>query len=207
MDPATPPPSPAASAATAPYAYAVPEEPPRTARERELCKKASRFDWPYWGTTVLLSAGAISLDQFVIQSWPHAGERLIGPALIGVTWGGVIGGGYLSLPKCTPDDVRVGGPPEGEVHVAWPAAVAMALIAGATAPLLVGIETGTGPSTDPWSTAERSMRLVIAGVAGAGGALLPYVFPPRTWRASRELERLRAGADNKGAFLSYTLRF
>jgi hypothetical protein len=94
------------------------------------------------------------------------------------------------------------------------AAVATPLLAGATAPLLVGIETGTGAVTTPWSTAERTGRLVTAGVAGAGGALLPYLIPPKTWRAAKELQKIRVGAvastgsaAPSGALVSYTLRF
>jgi hypothetical protein len=190
----------------APYAYAATEGPGQAARERDLCKTASQFDWIYSGSTVLLTAGAIALDNLVVQSAKEPELRLTGPALIGITWGSVLGGGYLSLPKCDAGFVD-GAPPDGDVHVRWPIAVAVALLAGATAPLVVGIETGTGPSTDPWSTTERSMRLVVASAAGIGGSLLPYVLPPRTWRAAQELRRIRAGADGRAAFLSYTLSF
>ena len=51
------------------------------------------------------------------------------------------------------------------------------------------------------------MRLVIASAAGIGGLLLPYLLPPRTWRAAQELRRFRAGADGHAAFVSYTLSF
>jgi hypothetical protein len=58
------------------------------------------------------------------------------------------------------------------------------------------------------STVEREMRLVIAGVAGFGGALLPYVLPPTTVAAAREIDRLRFGVDGHGgAFVGYSATF
>jgi hypothetical protein len=206
--------------------YAATDERARTPREKELCASASQFDYVYWGSTVLLTAGAILLDGFVIQPASEPVVRLSGPALVGLTWGGVLGGGYLSLPKCEPGLVR-SGPPEGDVHRSWPGALAIALVAGATAPLIVGIETGTGPTTAGWSTEERAGRLVTAGIAGFIGALVPYLLPPKTWRAAKELERIRAGGppqlgwgtapdarvpwgpppNARGGFLTYALRF
>ena len=44
------------------------------------------------------------------------------------------------------------------------------------------------------------MHLVAAGVSGFGGALLPYLLPPSTWAASRELEKIRVGTDGRGGF-------
>ena len=134
---AVPPPPPAAQV-EAPYAYAATDERPRSAHERDLCKTASQYDWMYSGGTLLLTAGAIALDNLVIQSAKEPELRLTGPALVGLTWGSVLGGGYLSLPKCDPGLVNA-PPPEGDVHVRWPIAVAIALFAGATAPLVVGI--------------------------------------------------------------------
>ena len=46
-----------------------------------------------------------------------------------------------------------------------------------------------------------------SGLAGFGGALLPYLLPPRTWRAAKELEKLRVSATQGGAFVGITLRF
>ena len=51
------------------------------------------------------------------------------------------------------------------------------------------------------------MRLVLAGTGGAIGALLPYLLPPKTWRAKKELEHIRAGATAHGGFVGYTLSF
>jgi hypothetical protein len=211
VDSATPPPSysgPAAAQAAAPYVYAATDERPRTPREVELCHEASQFDWLYFGSYVLLDAGSVALDETVFQLSSHSGIRLLGPGLIGLMWGGTIGGGYLSLPKCEPSLVR-SPPPEGDVRTSWPAAVAFALLAGATAPILVGVETGTGAVTLPWSTAERSGRLFAAGGGAFVGALLPYIpfLSPKTWSAAKELEHIRAGADVTGAFVTYTTRF
>jgi hypothetical protein len=51
------------------------------------------------------------------------------------------------------------------------------------------------------------MHLVTAGLAGLGGALLPYLIPPRTWAAAQELDRLRFETDGRGAVVRYSLAF
>ena len=52
------------------------------------------------------------------------------------------------------------------------------------------------------------MHIVAAGLSGFGGALLPYLLPPRTWSAARELDKLRFGADARGnVFVSYGVTF
>ena len=52
------------------------------------------------------------------------------------------------------------------------------------------------------------MHIVAAGVAGFGGALLPYLLPPSTWAAARELDHLRFGADARGnVVLGYSRAF
>jgi hypothetical protein len=52
------------------------------------------------------------------------------------------------------------------------------------------------------------MHIVAAGLAGFGGALLPYLLPPRTWRASRELMRLRLATTTAGGpLLGYSFEF
>jgi hypothetical protein len=206
VEPSTPPTPSVRETAPSAYVYAATDERPRGPREEELCKTASEFDWLYSTTWFALDAGAIVLDQYVVQSAGSPAVRLLGPGLIGFMWGGFIGGTYLALPKCSPSLVRA-PPPEGEVRRYWPAALALALLAGATAPFIVGIETGTGAVTDPWSTLERSGRLIAAGTAAFGGALVPYLIPPKTWRAAKELERIRVGASASGGFVSYTLRF
>lgn len=155
---------------------------------------------------MLADAGAIAFDSLFLQAQTGAGVRLLGPSLVGLSWGFTLGGGYLALPKCSPDFVRA-RPLEGGRHAVWPIAVSLSLLAGATAPVIVGVETGEGKATLPWSTTERSMRLVLAGTGGVLGALVPYLLPPKTWRAAKQLERIRAGADAHAAFLSYSLKF
>jgi hypothetical protein len=172
----------------------------------ELCKKASDVDWLYFGGALLADVGTITLDELVFQVSHTEGVRLVGPPLVGLSWGFTLGGGYLALPKCSPDFVG-SAPPEGNVRADWPMVVGVSLLATATAPALVGIETGVGPVTLPWSTTERAMRLVLAGAGGLAGALLPYLLPPKTWRAAKELEHIRAGATAHGGYLGYAISF
>ena len=189
-----------------PYVYAATDYRPRGGREIELCSRASHVDWLYLGASVLADAGSIALDELVFQVARTESERLVGPSLIGLSWGFTVGGGYLALPKCSPDFVQA-LPPEGGVRPDWPMAIGLTLLATATAPAIVGIETGTGPVTLPWSTTERSLRLVLAGAGGAIGALLPYLLPPKTWRAAKELQRIRAGVTAHGGFVGYVISF
>jgi hypothetical protein len=172
----------------------------------ELCRRASSVDWLYLGGSVLADAGSIALDELVFQVARTESERLVGPSLIGLSWGFTVGGGYLALPKCSPDFVSA-APPEGGVRADWPMAIGLTLLATATAPAIVGIETGTGSVTLPWSTTERSLRLVLAGAGGAIGALLPYLLPPKTWRAAKELQHIRAGVTAHGGFVGYAISF
>jgi hypothetical protein len=51
------------------------------------------------------------------------------------------------------------------------------------------------------------MHLVAAGVAGFAGAFVPYLIPPSTWSAARELERLRVSSDGHSAFVGYGREF
>ncbi len=207
MDQATPPKTPPPSqAAPSAYDYAASDERPRGAREEELCAKASHFDYLYGASLVALDVASLLADADAFQLQAQPGVRLIGPALVGMTWGATLSGLYLSLPKCSPGLVA-SQPPEGNVHESWPLAFAIALVSGATAPLIVGVETGTGLVTLQWPVWERSSRLVVAGVGGFVGALLPYLIPPKTRRAAKELENIRAGADARGAWLSYTASF
>jgi len=128
------------------------------------------------------------------------------PDWLGLTWGFTLGGGYLSIPKCSMDYVQ-SRPPEGDVRVVWPMAVAFAALAGVTAPIIEATEIGAPSLT--WSDGERVTRVVLSSGLGVAGALLPYLLPPKTWRAARELERIRAGAtaDGRGAFVSWGVRF
>lgn len=179
---------------------------PVTAEEAELCRTAGRFDWAYLGVMVLADAGTVVLDSGVLQSNAHAGVRLVGPGLVGLSWGWSIGGAYLTLPQCRSDWAHT-HPLEGDTRREWPLALGFSLLAGAMAPVIVGVETGEGNQTLTWSPGERVMRLVIASATGVVGSVMPYVLPPRTWRAMRKLENLHAGADAHGALVTYAVRF
>jgi hypothetical protein len=196
--PPPPPPPPA-------YVYAATDERPRGKRETELCESASTPDWLYFGASVVLTVGAITLDNEVKYD-SSIFVRQLGPSSVGFFWGLTLSGGYLSIPKCTMDYAG-GYPPEGDVRVVWPMAVAFAVLAGITAPILVATENGV-PSPS-WTDGEREMRVGLASGFGVLGTLVPYLLPPRTWSAARELEHLRAGttADGRGGFVSWSVRF
>jgi hypothetical protein len=131
--------------------------------------------------------------------------RMTGPALLGLAWGATVGGAWLALPKCSAEWVDA-PPREGNVRETWPLALSLAVLASVTAPIVNGIAVGDLPQA--WTTFERQMHLVAAGVAAFGGALLPYVVPPRTWSAAREIDHIRFGADGRGgAFLRYETTF
>ena len=171
------------------YVYAPGDIYPRTERERELCDRASRPDWLYLGGLVALDVGAVWVGTSeAVKFNSSVPLRTGGAGLIGLTWGATLGGAWLALPKCSPRWVDT-PPREGEVGASWPLAFAIALLAGATAPIVNGIAIGDLPVQ--WSTFERGMHVAVAAVFGFGGALLPYVLPPRTLSAARELERIR----------------
>jgi hypothetical protein len=183
---------------------AASDQRPR-AEEVELCAKASHTDWLYLGGALLADVASIYLDTRVKYN-DSEGIRMLGPAAVGLSWGFTLGGGYLALPKCSPDWVR-SAPPEGDVRPHWQLAVALAMAAGLTGPLIVGTEQGALPIN--WTETERSTRLVLAGATAFTGALLPYLLPPKTWRAAKELRAMRAGttADGRGVFVSYAVSF
>jgi hypothetical protein len=155
---------------------------------------------------VLADVGAIVLDSAALQSSGQAAVRLVGPGLVGLTWGWTVGGAYLTLPHCSADWVNT-RPPEGSSRSELPLALAFGAVAVVTAPVIVGVETGEGPTTLTWSPGERVMRLVIASATGALGSAMPYLLPPSSWRAMRKLERLRVSAGTKSASLGYALTF
>ena len=130
--------------------------------------------------------------------------RDIGPMLVGATWGLFMGSFYPSMPKCSPHFVNT-APPEGQVRTMWPVALAFAILAGATAPVIDYI--AIGPVPEGWSDAERVSRIVLAGAFAFGGALIPYLIPPKTVRAARELVNLRASISAQSSFVSYTFQF
>jgi hypothetical protein len=179
---------------------------PANADEADLCRRAGELDWLYLSTMVLADAGTIALDSAVLQASGHAGVRMLGPGLVGLSWGWSVGGTYLTLPQCSPG--YAGSlPPEGQSRSHLPLAVSFSVLAAAMAPVIVGVETGEGQETLQWSTTERVMRLVVASATGVVGSVMPYVLPPRTWRAMRKLDNLRAGVTAQGALFSYTVSF
>jgi hypothetical protein len=218
------PPEPPVTAAV----YAPGDIYPRGPRERELCAEASRPDWLYLGGLLALDVGAIALGssqaiKYLAGSSPgDVAVRLSGPAAIGLTWGATVGGAWLSLPACSASWVGE-TPREGAVRATWPIALSLALLAAATAPIVNAIAVGgctvdqvQPPGSVPWcqgglpaewTTLEREMHVVTAAIAGFGGALLPYVIPPRTWAAARELDRIRFGAQARGAYVGYAVAF
>lgn len=179
---------------------------PRDSREKELCGQASRPDWLYLGGLVALDAASFeftSVDAVKGSNVPIV--RYSGAVAVGLAWGATIGGAWLALPKCSMG--WVGEPPrEGDSRASWPLALSLALLAGATAPVINGVFLGSEPFR--WSDEERAAHVVVAGLAGLGGALLPYLLPPQTWSAARELQQLRVAVDAEGRLIvGYTGRF
>ncbi len=198
-----------------PYVYAPGDIYPRTPREKDLCDRASRPDWVYLAGLLAVDVGAIWLGSSNdVKLSDSLAVRMSGPAMIGVAWGATLGGGWLALPKCSPTWVEQ-APREGDVRATWPLALSIALLAGATAPIVNAIAIGNLP--DFWTTPEREMHVVTAAVFGFGGALLPYLLPPGTYSAARELERIRVapvatmGPPGRpgvaGAYIGYSLPF
>ncbi len=197
---ALPPPPPAA------YAYAPGDIYPRGDRERELCDRASHPDWWYLGGLTLLNGATITYGSVSgIQDSSNMLVRYSAPTLVGLAWGAAVGGVWLALPHCDPHFVGE-MPREGDVRANWPVALSLALLAGATAPMINGILVGNQPQD--WTNEERAAHVVTAGVAGFVGALLPYVLQPSSWSAAKELEKIRVGADARGGVtIGYTLAF
>lgn len=208
MDAAPPPASPPKDPPA--YVYAPSDIYPVGDRERELCAKADHPDWIYLGGLLALDIGSIWLNSQLMDPAKHPeGIRLLGPAAVGFSWGATIGGGYLALPKCDPHWVSY-APREGDVRATWPLALTLALVGGMIGATITGVATTSASTTTDllgWSTEERAARLWIAGGAGFIGALVPYLLPPKTWSAARELAHIRATADAHGAYFSYSVAF
>jgi len=205
LPPRDPPAAVQAHETPAAYAVAPGDIYARDAREEELCNSASHPDWLYLGGLLALDVGGVALGSKAVKRASDVAVRLTGPAAIGVTWGATVGGAWLALPKCSTRWVGE-SPPEGVVRASMPLAVSLAVLAGVTAPIVSGIAVGPIPAS--WSALESEMHLVIAGVAGFGGALLPYLISPRTWTAARELEHLRFQVDGRGnPFVGYVGTF
>ena len=108
------------------------------------------------------------------------------------------------MPKCSPHFVST-VPAEGQVRTPWGLALGMAFLAGITAPILD--YAVIGPVPDAWNDGERISRIVLASTLAFGAALLPYLLPPKTVRAARELEKIRATVSPQATFVSYTFTF
>jgi len=202
LDAAAPPPSPPAAVAAA--AAAPTDFYGRNDRERELCRKASSPDWLYLGVGAASIVGGIVADTNT--KWASSvAERTLGPVTLGLTWGFALGAIYPSLPHCEPTWIRDGAR-EGDVRQVWPYALSMALLASLTAPLIMGVEQGFNFNPE-MKVPERQARIFVAGGSAFLGALIPYVLPPKTWRAARELERLRAAPLESGVFIGWSGRF
>lgn len=204
----TPPASTDASNAAPPdppaYVYAATDYRPRQPREIQLCEKASSFDWLYTGTMALGVVGSEYVNIGVVKFSETPAVRMIGPGMVGFFWGAFLSGAYLSLPKCDPMWAE-GPPPEGNIRAAWPMAVAISLLATVTAPAMDYIFLGAVPLN--WPVPERSERLFFAMGTGLVGSLFPYVLPPKTWAAKKEIERIRLGEVAGGPFVSYGFTF
>jgi hypothetical protein len=202
VDPPLPPPPP-----TPVYAVAPSDIYPRSGREVELCAKASRPDYLYLGSLVALDIGALWFGSSDIVKFSSSVplRTFVGPGIIGATWGATVTGAFLALPKCEPHWVGE-TPREGDVRTGWPLAIALALLAGATAPIVNAVAIGYNLPIE-WSTPEREAHLAVAGVAGFAGALVPYLLPPTTLSAARELDKLRFGYDGRTGYLSYVGAF
>lgn len=193
------PPSPPAIVAAAPGDIG-----PRDDEERRLCERASSTDYFYLGGAGLLVVGTITIDSQLLKLREQPGLRLLGPPLVGTSWGFLVSSTYVALPKCS-DTWVSSAPREGNVRSPYALAAALIALSGFTAPFVVGIETGSVPNE--WTVPERAARVGLAGAFGMVGAALPFIVPPKTWRAARELDKLRATAGPTGVFLGWSTRF
>lgn len=187
-----------------PYVYAATDIRPRQTKEIALCERASHFAWEYTGAFALGFATSIYLNLGYLKHENDRAVRMLGPGLVGFTWGGVLMGGFLSLPKCDPLWAE-GAPPEGNVRTLWPVALAIGAAAAISAPFMD--YSFLGPVKQHWEVWERSMRIFVAGGSAVLGSIFPYILPPRTWAARKELDRIRIEGQPTGATVSYTLRF
>jgi hypothetical protein len=172
-------------------------------RERNLCEKAARVDWLYLSAAGLTAVGAVWLNGET-KFAPSLPVRFAGPAAIGLSVGWLIGALPLALPQCSETGMRFGGR-EGDVRSNFFLATSVALGSAALASVTMAIATGQQPQE--WGTVERAGRVATTAAFAFGGALLPYVLPPKTWRAAEELRRLRFEAGSESAFVSYTTSF
>jgi hypothetical protein len=186
------------------YVYAATDLRPRQAREIELCEKASHFDWPYAGGIALAFGASIWANVDKLKHERELGLRMMGPALVGFTWGALLTGGFLSLPKCDPLWVA-GPPPEGNVRSIVPLGTAIVAVAALTSPVMD--YAFLGPVKTFWDVSERTARVFVASGFGVIGALLPYLLPPRTWSARKQIDRMHVEGTLGGAAMTYRFAF
>ena len=49
--------------------------------------------------------------------------------------------------------------------------------------------------------------MFVSGAFGVIGSLFPYVLPPRTWAAAKEIEKMRIDGYKDGWGVSYNVAF
>ncbi len=187
-----------------PYVYAAGEYRAQPGRDEEFCRAASHTDWLYITGTLVLDGAWIAADANYFRFRDEPGVRLIGPSVMGLFWGATLGGALLSRPQCDPGVIHW-APPEGNIHTELPLVFAVALASLATAPLLARLEQGA--IRPEWPVWERAWSTVLPMATGFGGTFLPFLLPPRTYRAAQELQNLRIGVDPRGATLGWGFAF
>ncbi len=168
-----------------------------------MCEKAAKTDWLYLSVAGLTTVGAVWLNGET-KFAPSVPIRFAGPATIGLSVGWLVGSLPLALPQCSETGMRFGGR-EGDVRSYFFLGASLALGSAALASITMAIATGQQPQE--WSTLERSARVATASAFAFGGALLPYLLPPKTWRAAEELRKLRFEAGAESAFVGYSTSF
>ena len=63
------------------------------------------------------------------------------------------------------------------------------------------------PCPIAWSSGERASRIILAGTIAFGTAFIPYLIPPKTVWAARQLQHLRATVSAQSSYVSYTFHF
>ncbi len=176
---------------------------PRGERERRLCEKAATTDWLYLSAAGVATIGSVWVNAETKYSspWP---VRFLGPASIGLSMGWLIGSLPLALPQCSETGMRFGGR-EGDVRK--PAIVAISLALGSAALSSITMAIATGQQPQAWDNAERAGRVITTSSFAISGALLPYLLPPKTWRAAEELRKMRFEVNEARAFLTYSTSF
>ncbi len=176
---------------------------PRGAHERELCDKAASTDWIYLSTAGLATVGSVVINSETKYSstWP---VRFLGPASVGLSMGWLIGSLPLALPQCSETGMRFSGR-EGDTRK--PGYLAISLALGSVALSSITMAVATGQQPQEWGNVERAGRVLTTSGFAIAGSLLPYLLPPKTWRAAEELRKLRFEASEERAFVTYSMTF